>query len=315
MLSPGHRKLRTTAYKPSTNGALERFHRTLNSMLAKVVEDHHRDWDDRLQSVMAAYRASPHSSTGFSPNYVLLGRECRAPLDLLVGPPPEEEDRWGSTDAYVFHQQKIKREAYQLVRQHLRTTAERSKDRYDMRVKPGHFTVGQWVYVYCPRRYQGRNPKWTKWYSKPMLITKILGPVNVLVQKGPRAKGQVIHLDKLKRCEGSTPRSWLAAEPGEEPRAAAVPTAVELEEAPLSVPDNDEMPEEEETAADVAAGTKPLDGGGPARTTPPAATTASPTPRVQPKRNAGIPRRYLQRGHVEEQCERTVFRMHSLRCC
>ena len=107
-LALGIDKLRTTAYKPSTNGALERFHRTLNSMLAKVVEDHHRDWDERLQAVMAAYRASPHSSTGFSPNYVLLGRECRAPLDLLVGPPEAEEKNWGSMDSFVFHQQKIK---------------------------------------------------------------------------------------------------------------------------------------------------------------------------------------------------------------
>jgi len=31
--------LRTTAYKPSTNGVVERFHRTLNSMLGKVVSD------------------------------------------------------------------------------------------------------------------------------------------------------------------------------------------------------------------------------------------------------------------------------------
>ena len=28
-------KLRTTAYQPSTNGAVERFHRTLNIMLGK----------------------------------------------------------------------------------------------------------------------------------------------------------------------------------------------------------------------------------------------------------------------------------------
>ena len=42
---------------------------------------------DRLQAVMATYRELPHDSTGFSPNFVLLGRECRAPLDLLVGPP------------------------------------------------------------------------------------------------------------------------------------------------------------------------------------------------------------------------------------
>lgn len=38
-------KVRTTAYKPSTNGVVERFHRTLNSMLGKVVARNQRDLD------------------------------------------------------------------------------------------------------------------------------------------------------------------------------------------------------------------------------------------------------------------------------
>ena len=83
-------KLRTTAYKPSTNGVVERFHRTLNTMLGKIVCGSHRDWDECLPVVMAAYRASPHSSTGFSPNKLFLGRENRMPLDLLMGLPTEE---------------------------------------------------------------------------------------------------------------------------------------------------------------------------------------------------------------------------------
>jgi len=41
-------KLRTTAFKPSTNGVVERFHRTLNSMLGKVVNESQRDWDEGL---------------------------------------------------------------------------------------------------------------------------------------------------------------------------------------------------------------------------------------------------------------------------
>jgi len=45
-------KLRTTAYQPSTNGAVERFHRTLNSMLGKVVDESQRDWDDKLPAVL-----------------------------------------------------------------------------------------------------------------------------------------------------------------------------------------------------------------------------------------------------------------------
>jgi len=38
-------QLRTSPYKPSTNGLIERFHRTLNSILGKVVQRAQRDWD------------------------------------------------------------------------------------------------------------------------------------------------------------------------------------------------------------------------------------------------------------------------------
>jgi len=61
-------KLRTTSYKPLTNGIVERFHRTLNSMLAKTVQESQRDWDEKLPFVLAAYRSTVHSSTGFTPN-------------------------------------------------------------------------------------------------------------------------------------------------------------------------------------------------------------------------------------------------------
>ena len=50
--------VRTTAYKPSTNGMIERFHRTLNPMMAKVVSENQRDWDQWLPSVLEAYRAT-----------------------------------------------------------------------------------------------------------------------------------------------------------------------------------------------------------------------------------------------------------------
>jgi len=41
-------KLRTTSYKASTNGIVERFHGTLISMLVKTVQESQRDWEERL---------------------------------------------------------------------------------------------------------------------------------------------------------------------------------------------------------------------------------------------------------------------------
>jgi len=34
---------------------------------------------------MAAYRASRHGSTGYSPNFLTLGREVRGSVDILYG--------------------------------------------------------------------------------------------------------------------------------------------------------------------------------------------------------------------------------------
>lgn len=63
----GVSKIRTSPYKASSNGLLERFHRTLNSLLAKFISETHKNWGVQLQFVMAAYRTSQHTSTGYSP--------------------------------------------------------------------------------------------------------------------------------------------------------------------------------------------------------------------------------------------------------
>ena len=152
-------KIRTTAYKPSTNGCVERFHRTLNSMIGKVVHSNHRDWDERLPSIMAAYRAARHESTGYSPNFLVLGRENRAPLDIILGDIPEEKEYYNSYDEFVSQMQERWRESYSTAREHLETTAERRKKEYDVKVKSKQFNIGDWVYYFYPRRYTKKNPK------------------------------------------------------------------------------------------------------------------------------------------------------------
>ena len=152
-------KPRTTAYKPSSNGVCERFYRTLNSMSGKVIAKTQRDWDQHLPFVMAAYRATTHDATGFTPNRLFLGREVRMPIDLAMGLPVDDHVNTPNLDEFVVEQQGRAEEAYRIAREHLHKGAQRSKRAYDTRVKPSEFKVGDYVYYYCPRRYSQRSPK------------------------------------------------------------------------------------------------------------------------------------------------------------
>ena len=68
-------KVRTTAYHASCNGAIERFHSTMHSLIAKWVNDKHRDWDQHLPAVAFAYRTTEQESTGLTPYFMLHGRK------------------------------------------------------------------------------------------------------------------------------------------------------------------------------------------------------------------------------------------------
>lgn len=142
-------KIRTTPYRPATNGMIERYHRTLNSILGKIIRNDQRDWREKAPVAAAAYRASVHEATGYTPNRLMLGREVYAPLDIVIGPPPGEDDHYVSADEYVADRQRVMRDTYQVVREQLQTAAERRKRYYDIRVRQKRFTVGDWVWYYC----------------------------------------------------------------------------------------------------------------------------------------------------------------------
>ena len=76
---------------------------------------------------MAAYRAYVHEATGYTPNFLTLGRETLAPLVIVLGPPKEDTDLWDSHDSFVADQQERMRIVYAVTRENLRRCAERRK--------------------------------------------------------------------------------------------------------------------------------------------------------------------------------------------
>jgi len=129
-------KIRTTSYKPSTNGALERVPRTLNTMLGKIVSKNQRNLDSHVAYVFAAYHANEHSATGYSPNMLVYGQELRFPNDLMYTDVEDSETTVVSSIDFITEKQKLFKRLFAAAREPLGNTAERNKRRYDMRVRP-----------------------------------------------------------------------------------------------------------------------------------------------------------------------------------
>ncbi|KZS16046.1 Uncharacterized protein APZ42_018256 [Daphnia magna] len=76
----------TSSYHPHSNRLVERMNHTLAAMLSMYVSADHRDWDEAsLPYVCFAYNTALQESTGYSPFFLLYGREPMLPIDLELG--------------------------------------------------------------------------------------------------------------------------------------------------------------------------------------------------------------------------------------
>lgn len=83
-------KARTTPYRHSSNGQVERLNRTLIAAVRCFVGENQKAWDRYLPQLAGAIRAYINRSTAYSPHWVMLVREVNQPVDLIFRQPATE---------------------------------------------------------------------------------------------------------------------------------------------------------------------------------------------------------------------------------
>lgn len=199
------RKTRTSPYHPSGNGQVERFNRTLIRMIKAYLKGEQREWDRNLGCLAGAYRSSVHEATGFTPNFLLFGREVRLPAQLTICPP--EEEQLVTAGEFVEKARTDLERAHQLCRHHLQTAAKRQQEIYDAKSTLRRYKPGDLVWYACFAEDRHLAPKLRRKYMGPALVLHKFNDLTYQIQTTKDEK-RVIHHDKILPYLGINRPRW-----------------------------------------------------------------------------------------------------------
>uniref|UniRef100_A0A8C5M0U9 ribonuclease H n=1 Tax=Leptobrachium leishanense TaxID=445787 RepID=A0A8C5M0U9_9ANUR len=191
----GIKQLRTSVYHPQTDGLVERFNKTLKSMLRKVIDRDGRNWDLLLPYLMFSIREVPQASTGFSPFELLYGRHPRGLLDVVKETWEQETTPYRSVIEHISQMQERMEAVIPLVREHMRKAQEAQRYSYNKNARLRVFQPGDRVLVLVPTV---ENKFLATWQGPYEIIDKVGDVTYKVSQPGRRKPEQIYHLNLLK---------------------------------------------------------------------------------------------------------------------
>ena len=203
----GIRKTQTTAYHPSGNGQVERFNRTLMKMVKAYLRDEQRDWDLHLGALAGAYRSTTHETTGFSPNFLMFGRENRLPTEIMYCSPPTEAPT--TYCEYVEDVRSKLEKAHEVTREHLGKASSRQKELYDAKSALNKYNVGDLVWYAAQGQNLHLSPKLRPSYTGPVLVVTKFNDLTYELQLNGNGSKKTVHHDKLLPYLGRERPKWI----------------------------------------------------------------------------------------------------------
>ena len=139
------KSIKTSVYKPSSNGLVERMNRTIIVILRKLVKDYPNKWSQNLAYVTYVINTSVSESSGHTPFNLIFGVEATGILYLCF---PDKPDNVPKNLEYAY---KYWFDNLTLLRKLARENNVRAKEiqklKYDSHTKPPKFKVGDKVFI------------------------------------------------------------------------------------------------------------------------------------------------------------------------
>ena len=176
-----HKLNTTSSYHPQCNAIQERFNSVILDTISHYVNKCHNNWDQYLTSIQFAYRTTPaENSVGFSPFFLLYGREARLPLDVtLLTNCNYPEKTLSDHIHHLVSQLEIFRD---ISKRHAELNQAKMKERFYEKAQEMPYQVGDTVWIYIPAFQQGLSRKLMKFWAGPYLLVEQTSPVNFRVR-------------------------------------------------------------------------------------------------------------------------------------
>jgi len=189
-------KTRTSVYHPQCNGISERYNRTLLSMLGTLELDKKADWKKHLPTLVFAYNATKHESTGFSPFELMFGRKAKLPVDATFRLQDEEEVS-RDTNEYITELKDRLETARSIAEKTLEKARDKQKAGYDKKAKAVKLAIGDKVLVKI-LAFKGKHKIADKFETEVYTVTdQVNKDIPVFVVKSPSGKSKSLHRNHL----------------------------------------------------------------------------------------------------------------------
>ena len=202
----GIRASNSTPYHPQSDGMTERMNRTLINMLKALSREEKKDWKNALAKLAFAYNSTIHKSTGFTPFYLMFGRESRLPIDTVFRIEDTGEELPRSWKGFVNNWKETMKQAYKVANDNIGKAAGYNKKYFDKNHKmarPVLLTTGDKVLVRNVRQKDGTGKLRSYWEENIFVVLEKKEDLPVYKIKNVKKNSDVrtVHRNLLLSCE------------------------------------------------------------------------------------------------------------------
>lgn len=181
---------KTTPYHPQSNGAIERYHRTLGQYIRAYTQKNQANWHKYLPFFTFAHNTTVHSTTGFAPHTLVFGYDLRIPIKTKMSRPSYNYDS--------YHHELLNqlKESHEVAKKLIQERKEENKKRYDNTQKHSELSLRRNDLVLLFN--DNKKSKFDVKYTGPYRVEEIISPAVSKIKK--KNKSVIVHNDKLKRA-------------------------------------------------------------------------------------------------------------------